>query len=981
MRKIKFCLIFFIIHFTKLHSQFIGLKHYNENDGLYSTAIKQVVFDRHNVMWLISDRNKLWKFDSRKFEEINLLIGSESDRRIIKDNLGNLWILENDLRKRELLITRLPLIESKNIDWNYKFGFTGNIENVVILIKNQNPYVYLKDKDLLKAYLLEPNRQNLFATKPFKNLLKLDLYHSSLLVVCKDEIKIIEPKQQGFEETKSIVVEDEIVNETPVKEGIIVCENRTMYLYTQNFTLKSSLNRENKIPLSNKDLSQYKIYKGNRKIYFYNIFELVAFDPVSGVSEVLNINNGFITTGVFCIEEDMEGNTWFAHSKGITKLPSASIEKIQPFDQKLSYELKEISSLYWFDESKGKLFAGSNTALCIFDYFSGKTEYFKAIDFKSDERDKYRVIDAVLVKDKLYYVFKGVGIGVITCENGIYKDQLLSGLTMAQNGYMFTICKIGSSQLVIGGAGKIIYYDCEKNIETDSLNIKKYGTIRKIFQRKNKNLLVLGVNGIFEIDSKTKQIKIINSEKSFYSYVYNTQNKNEYLASSEGLFEFKNNIPIKIDYGYPNSVFGLIVDNKGNLWLGLDNGVVRYNPFTRETVQFRSPDGFLGTEVNRSAMVFGFEEQKVFIGTNLGLNVIKAIQADYKKHLPFYISGIYSNDKTADGTTSFPYGSKILIKLGFCSYSDNTSLKYCYKLNNEELWVELESPEINFAYLSPGSHQVELRVKNGSSFVSDPLKLSFTILTPWWQKWWFYLLLGLAAVLMLSFLFYLRIRKIKKEVTKENYIINLKRQVLESQMALLRSQINPHFVNNLLNRIRYYFSKDHRNLDTAFDLITNYAHLMRYSFDNTENDFVLLKDEIEFYKQYMSIEGNLNKIEFELEIDEKIPVDEILIPGMLIQPLIENACKHAFNTVMTNKTIKLSVQRLDDALNICVTDNGIGFYKGEFQKRNSGITLTERRIKYYNNLNMGKFSMRVDTESNQGTSIKLEIPVISRNQI
>ena len=141
----------------------------------------------------------------------------------------------------------------------------------------------------------------------------------------------------------------------------------------------------------------------------------------------------------------------------------------------------------------------------------------------------------------------------------------------------------------------------------------------------------------------------------------------------------------------------------------------------------------------------------------------------------------------------------------------------------------------------------------------------------------------------------------------------------EAQLAGLRTQINPHFMFNALNNIRALILEDGHK---ARLMLTHLSDLLRYSLAETQNEKVSLKTELETVDYFMA----LNSIQFEEKLQFQAVVEEgleeVKIPPMLIQLMIENAIKHGIAHQMNGGLIRLSIQRQAEYLSISVENTG-----------------------------------------------------------
>jgi len=146
----------------------------------------------------------------------------------------------------------------------------------------------------------------------------------------------------------------------------------------------------------------------------------------------------------------------------------------------------------------------------------------------------------------------------------------------------------------------------------------------------------------------------------------------------------------------------------------------------------------------------------------------------------------------------------------------------------------------------------------------------------------------------------------------------LETQVREGELKMLRSQINPHFLFNSLNSVS---SLTVTNPLKARDMIVKLSDFMRYSLSSRNEQPVTLGNEMECLRLYLQIE----KVRFgeRLTIEEDISPEclQALMPGMLLQPLYENAVKHGVYESTEEVVIKTTARKEDEMVVISVTNN------------------------------------------------------------
>lgn len=136
----------------------------------------------------------------------------------------------------------------------------------------------------------------------------------------------------------------------------------------------------------------------------------------------------------------------------------------------------------------------------------------------------------------------------------------------------------------------------------------------------------------------------------------------------------------------------------------------------------------------------------------------------------------------------------------------------------------------------------------------------------------------------------------------------LKQQNLKSELALLRQQINPHFLFNTLNNI---YSLVYKKADSAPDSVLKLSSIMRYMLYDSNTDFVDCKEEIDYLTNYIQLEKlrlvNPDKVHFLVEGD----CSNCKIAPMLFIPFIENAFKHGYQKHDINFKISFTENKIE----------------------------------------------------------------------
>ncbi len=163
----------------------------------------------------------------------------------------------------------------------------------------------------------------------------------------------------------------------------------------------------------------------------------------------------------------------------------------------------------------------------------------------------------------------------------------------------------------------------------------------------------------------------------------------------------------------------------------------------------------------------------------------------------------------------------------------------------------------------------------------------------------------------------------------------------QAQLKMLRYQLNPHFLFNTLNAISTLIL-DGAN-DTANKAVSRLSDFLRYTLDNDPMSRVTLGSELGAIDLYLEIEKVRfgDRLVIEKAVEDKAL--QALLPSLILQPLIENAIKHAISPSEEGGTLRISAKVQRDTLVLQLTDTGPGLGNGGTAKKSSGVGLKNTR--------------------------------------
>jgi sensor histidine kinase YesM len=202
-------------------------------------------------------------------------------------------------------------------------------------------------------------------------------------------------------------------------------------------------------------------------------------------------------------------------------------------------------------------------------------------------------------------------------------------------------------------------------------------------------------------------------------------------------------------------------------------------------------------------------------------------------------------------------------------------------------------------------------------------------------------------------------------IAKENARLSL--IIKEAQLNNLSAQLNPHFLFNSLNTIKYLVTENPESARRAVDLLSS---VLRNSLYTTDVKLISVREELNLVKDYLELE----KMRFEerLQLSIQIPNEllEILIPPLSIQALVENAIKHGIDKKKDGGLIEVKAEMTDSFLIITVQNPGKLFS----EKNSIGLglnNLKERLLLQFNE----KASFTIEELQNEKVLTTISIPV------
>lgn len=540
----------------------------------------------------------------------------------------------------------------------------------------------------------------------------------------------------------------------------------------------------------------------------------------------------------------------------------------------------------------------------------------------------------------------------------------------------------------------------------------------QLFVSENGLLLIAGVNDLFFYQVQKDSFRFLRQVENIGLVHGMAEEKNCFwFSSNRGLLKVdKSDYTLQLiqDKGLllNRSFNGLLMDDKGSVWLSSNNGIFSYNPETKAAQHFTQSDGLRNTQFNLASQ-FKDAEGKLYFGGSNGITYFDPDKIKLNQNLPIVqLTEILVNS----GDTLNGYDLSKVEGLSF-PYTDNTlsfnfvSIEYSAPHENQHAYF-LEGYDIDTVYtdtrgfahypnLPYGRYTLRLMGSNSDGvWTPESRELGIIIGRPWYHTWEVRIAGLLSLVLMVYWLYRRQVRRIQereaiklreaefklKEAEFRQKQTQDKQEVAEHKMALLRLQMNPHFFSNSLSAIGHYIL-DESPLK-AYHFLQHFSTLMRGVLEKAVYSYIFLQEEIELLTSFLeikSLELAEEKLKWSFEVDETLDQDMVLVPTMLLQPIVENAIQHGITPKKGKGVIHIAFKRRENKLVCTVQDDGIGRVASAKMKRGKAskskameITLDRLRLLQLETgeaASMEVIDRQADDGRALGTVVVLTLPI------
>lgn len=449
--------------------------------------------------------------------------------------------------------------------------------------------------------------------------------------------------------------------------------------------------------------------------------------------------------------------------------------------------------------------------------------------------------------------------------------------------------------------------------------------------------------------------------------------------------------------GLPSGLINSIeVDEKGQLWLGTAKGVVRFDPNTEKFRLYGKQEGISYPYIQAS--IKQLANGKLYVSSYNGFCVLDLEEYSNPRPPKVTLKNIKVLAEPVPLDTLLNFKKNISLNynqdfftIGYAaiSFSQPERVRYAYRLRGyDKKWVKDPTTGNVAVYtgVAPGEYEFQVMAANADGVWGEPKTLCITITPPFWQTWWFYVLVGIAIICSLLYLSHLRSRNVRQ---KERARADFEKQLAGMELTALRAQMNPHFIFNCLNSIKHLMATGGN--EEAMEYLMHFASLIRKVLDNSAKERISLSEELKMTNLYVKMEKLRfdDKFSYSLRTDPDLDLDLVELPPLILQPFVENAIWHGLMHQEGEAKLSINVEE-DNGMLLCIIDDtGIGREKAQklksktaIRKKSYGVKIAGNRLKLFNKLKESKVQIDLkiidkfdDENESTGTTVLLKIPL------
>ncbi|MBC7867880.1 MAG: histidine kinase [Gloeobacteraceae cyanobacterium ES-bin-316] len=489
--------------------------------------------------------------------------------------------------------------------------------------------------------------------------------------------------------------------------------------------------------------------------------------------------------------------------------------------------------------------------------------------------------------------------------------------------------------------------------------------VHYMLRTKKGNMFVTTYDGLYELNTQQRFSKVPLAATPSEYMLGMAEDKNGilWIASSNGLFAFDpatrliaNNFAA---YGEMGFCYRVTVDDYNNVWFNCQKGYWCWIQSKQQMLKFGYEMGLPDNRLE-AGFVKGLNGN-IYAGANDAVVIFDpAVIMQYSSNAIAIITDVSANHSRQvtslknDSTQQLQLGAgtyDLRINFSVTDYATPGNYELYYKIApGNKTWSQGEKGSVNFSSLQHGHYEVTVIGKNNlTGDFSKPYYLLLDIRPYWYQTILFKFALLTAIIALIIFLVKRRINQVRTEA-------QFRQKIAESEMSVLRSQMNPHFIFNSLNSIENFILQNEKR--HATDYLIKFSKLIRTILEINQLQLIPFAKDMEALWWYIELEQIRfpQKFSVNIQVDPGVEISNFNVPPMIVQPFIENAIVHGIaHSKQDGHQLNIFVNLKGAYLQYVIEDDGIGIEKSaSFNKLNKpghkslGLQITKERIRLHN---------------------------------
>ena len=963
--KVAICLLFVVFTLDVLFAQSPQYRQYTASDGLPSATVYGMIQDKKGYIWFGTE-NGAAIFDGKTFQTFTK-----------EDGLTDNIILDLYQDKQD----RIWFFTLNGILCYYKNGRIYNPQNDTLLAKLPPWFAVYSGKSFL-----DDEEGNVYFAA-FHSTIKIGRHGFNIF---KDPPNVNYNDVVKLNASVSLIVSNRIL----FKPGTAVCYYNENGIVRYHHSMEKLIGAD-KFPFILRPGFQNQLSED----FWISTFDhgIIKVKQFAGKNPVFQKYLPEIQ--VSRIFEDNEENLWFSTSgEGVFLIPRMlknvvhyrKTDGLPQEDIKVVYKDKQ--QAIWAGSVKNNLYCLKNNHLYKYTMPSSERGFVSPVyDICQDALGHIYVAN---IPDLIKYNSNEINPTGVILKTALIENPLFiqagnyKSLTAGKNGVIIAASKswlsVYDPQSALG-KHSLMKYVCPKG--NDRIFTATVSSKGIIWVANNNGLNKLVGDSLYAIH----QLNPILKEP--ISRIVETPDGNLLLATrSKGVVVFDGTKIVQVfnkDNGLASDICNRIYIDGTKVWMATSKGLSQLFYLKGKLVAGRNysiDDGLLSNEINDVTT----KGDTIYVATAQGLSVLLEKKAVMSVPPALYLtSAQYGEDDILQTNNSnLSYNNKYL-KFGFIAitFQQPKNVQYMYRLTGaDDTWKLNTSGTVDYPALLPGKYIFEIKAKKFNSNWSDTKQFHFVVLAPFWMQTWFYALLYFLLLCFLGMVIYYFIKQKKNAQLKK---AEIKNRMVQLEQQALSALMNPHFIFNALNSIQEYLHQNDKL--SANKYLSLFARLTRKNMEAVMKNTVSLEDEFERLELYLNFEKLRfgDKLKYKIVIPEDMPVDELHIPPMVLQPFVENAIWHGLMPLEDGGQIIISARMLDEMhYEVVIRDTGIGFKTSMGIKKNQelthqskGMILTNERLDLWTKNRGVTFSLLIEEvesggDVKGGTVVRLKLPTL-----